>query len=440
MTITLPIELDDGLLLRWGKPEDADALANFNVHVHSDNPEELNHWIAHWTKDLMSGKHPTTSASDFTVVVDTTTGEIVSSLVLISQKWMYEDVVFGVGRPEIVGTHPDYRRRGLVRLQMEAVHAKSAARGEMVQGITGIPWYYRKFGYEMGLNLGGYRVYPLPHTPGKKQDAVEPAYAMREATLADLPVLKTLYARFCEGSLVSAVRDDAIWHYELTEMHPDTIFKPHLFLIFEGDTAVAYADLSRYKATLSIRQIATIPGHSLRAVALFVLEQLKEKAFAINASDDPHPIERINFYLSEEHPVYHALERELRIAFHPYAWYVRVPDLPAFLRHIAPVLERRLANSVMAGHSGTLRLNFYTSHLTLVFERGKLVEVGRYEPKSMDEGDGRFPDLTFLQLLFGYRSLDELDHARADCYVNNEAAVLLKILFPKKPSWIEGIG
>ena len=29
----------------------------------------------------------------------------------------------------------------------------------------------------------------------------------------------------------------------------------------------------------------------------------------------------------------------------PYAWYVRVPDLPRFIRRIAPALERRLAES-----------------------------------------------------------------------------------------------
>ena len=33
----------------------------------------------------------------------------------------------------------------------------------------------------------------------------------------------------------------------------------------------------------------------------------------------------------------------------PYAWYVRVPDMPAFLRHIAPVLEARLGGIDHAG-------------------------------------------------------------------------------------------
>jgi hypothetical protein len=41
----------------------------------------------------------------------------------------------------------------------------------------------------------------------------------------------------------------------------------------------------------------------------------------------------------------------------------------------------------------------------------------------------------FLQLLFGYRSLEELEYAFADCYSETpEAAVLLNVLFPKQAS------
>jgi hypothetical protein len=46
-----------------------------------------------------------------------------------------------------------------------------------------------------------------------------------------------------------------------------------------------------------------------------------------------------------------------------------------------------------------------------------------------------FPDLTFLQLLFGFRALEELEPAFPDCVVRtNEARALLDALFPKTPS------
>src|SRR5215213_9419191 len=68
--------------------------------------------VAAFTRDLMSGDHPACDASDFTVIEDTTTGSIVSSACLIGQRFSYEEVELDAGLPELVGTHPDYRRRG----------------------------------------------------------------------------------------------------------------------------------------------------------------------------------------------------------------------------------------------------------------------------------------------------------------------------------------
>ena len=127
------------------------------------------------------GDHPACGADDFTIVEEASTGAIISSMVLISQTWTYDGIAFGVGRPELVGTAPAYRRRGLVRRQFEVLHQWSAERHERLQAITGIPWYYRQFGYEMALNLGGGRVGYRPHIPCLKDGETEP-YRVRPVT------------------------------------------------------------------------------------------------------------------------------------------------------------------------------------------------------------------------------------------------------------------
>jgi hypothetical protein len=112
-----------------------------------------------------------------------------------------------------------------------------------------------------------------------------------------------------------------------------------------------------------------------------------------------------------------------------------VPDLAGFLRHVAPVLGRRLAESLLVGHSGELKLSFYRHGLRLAFDGGKLVAVELWRPGPDEEGDAAFPDLTFLQLLFGHRSLEELKHAFTDCWTaSDEARSLLEALFPKQAS------
>ena len=436
----LPRNLGDGLVLRWATPEDADEIAEFNIAIHSDNPEEPEVFLGHWTRDLMNGRHPTTHADDFTVVVDENNGrKIVSTLNLISQRWAYEGIEFGVGRPELVGTLPEYRQRGLIRAQMEAVHAKSAVRGEMVQAITGIPWYYRMFGYEMALNLGGGRAF-FWNRSGNDKKVDEEVYRLRKATTADIPHLAKLYAITGQHSLVQRVRDEALWTYELTERHPDSPYALNMYLIETAvGEAAAYANFHQWGEAFTVGEFAAMPGHSWRATALFLTRALKKQADELNKEREK-PINVISFSLNAEHPVYQALGRQLERQRPPYAWYMRVPDLPAFLQHITPVLEKRLAQSILSGHSGTLRLNFYRQHMALVWENGRLQQITPYEPKSVEDGDARFPNLTFLQLLFGYRSMAELDHAFADCYAAEEACILLDILFPKRPSFVVGLG
>lgn len=437
---SLPRLFDDNLLLRWGRPEDAEELGQFNVRIHSDDPDNPDTFLAHWTRDLMNGRHPTTQADDFTVIVDQNTGKIVSSVCLISQTWAYDGIEFGVGRPELVGTDAAYRRRGLVRAQMDVIHAKSAARGEMVQAITGIPWYYRLFGYEMGLDLGGSRQF-FWHRRSNNSSVSKEAYSLRPAVVDDIPILQKLYLTHCSRSRMMRLRHEGLWRYELTETHPDSESRRNVQIIetLDGET-VAYVEYRQWRTGFIVREFGVLPGHSWRAAALFLTRFLKAEADRLNANR-PKPVDNISFNLGHDHPIYDALGGQLEKQMPAYAWYIRVPDLPGFLRTITPVLEKRLAASVLAGHSGTVRLNFYHSQLTLVFVGGKLQEMGSYEPNNTYDADALFPDLTFLQLVFGYRSLDELDHARADCGVENaETAVLLNILFPKQHTCVVGLG
>lgn len=438
----LPQLLGDNLVLRWATPADTEALVDFNGRTfsHTDQPDEP---IAFWTHDMMRGDHPTVNAGDFTVVVDeANNGKIVSSLNLISQTWAYEDVQFGAGRPEVVSTLPEYRRRGLVRLQLEAVHAKSAARGELMQAITGIPWYYRQFGYEMALALHGDRRLYWPNVTKLEKEQAE-IYRLRRATVEDIPVRSRLYDIFCSYSLVSRVRNEIEWQYELTIPHEKSLAYRRFFMLEKvaNSEPIGYAEIGYWPDLTPVRELAIFPGNSWRDVGEFLTRALKALVAERNQQEKREtPLEGASFGLGLCHPIYEALGNQLEKQRQPYAWYIRIPNLQAFIQRIAPVLERRLQESVMEGYSGSLRLNFYRSHLALTFEQGKLKELGTYKKVKIQDGDASFPDLVFYQLLLGYRSFEELHYAFPDCFSRSErTAVLLDVLFPKKPSHVIGL-
>lgn len=435
-------DLGDGLVMRKATAADREALADFHANTLLDIGEEgPNEGLHAWMLDLMSGGHPTFRPGDFVLVEDTTVGKIVSSIGLISQIWTYEGIPFKFGQPEIVSTDPAYRRRGLVRAQFNEVHRWSAARGELVQGITGIPWYYRQFGYEMALNLGGARTGYRSNVPKLKEGETEP-YAVRRATTDDVPLFMVMYGQAASRSMLALVHNEALWRYDIEGRSEKSDFRIELRVIQtpEGEPVGVLAHSRKLRESrLGSLLYEVKPGVSLLAVTPSVMRYLDATGMEY-AKRDSEEFEVLGFSLGEWHPVYDTVGERLPRVRKPYAWYIRVPDVPAFLRHIAPALEKRLAESAQAGYTGEIKVNFYRSGLHFRFEEGR-ISVEGWKPERVEEGDAAFPDLTFLQLLFGYRSLEELQHAFPDCSASTDAArALLPILFPKKVSTVWGGG
>lgn len=438
---TLPKPLAGGLLMRWATKEDIEALAQFNINVHSDNPEQPEAWLGEWTRDLMNGRHPTTTASDFTVVTDENDGgKIVSSMNLISQIWAYDGIPFAVGRPELVGTHSDYRRKGLVRAQFDAIHTKSATRGELIQAITGIPWYYRQFDYEMAVDLGGGRNYFWDRT-GNTAKLKDNEFTFRPAQADDIPHLQQLYESHNQTNLIYRIRSEEEWQYELFEPHRDSPYSRQVELVETAvsQKVVAYVEFKLWGQRFVLRELGVKPGYSWRPIVQAIMARFKAKADKLNKEREK-PIAYLSFSMGQAHPAYEAADPQLEKTFSSYAWYIRLADVPSFLRHITPVLEERLASSILVNHSGKHRFNFFRSNMELIFENGRLKSVAPYKAKNLMDADAYFPDFTFLQLLFGRRSHQELKAAYPDCYMNADTAVLCNILFPKKASYIVGLG
>jgi hypothetical protein len=433
-------DLGHGLILCRSTADDAEAVAEFNSHINSeegfDKPDER---VRAWTRDLLTRPHPTFYADDFTLVVEAASGRIISSMNLISQTWAYEGIPFGVGRPELVGSLPEYRNRGLVRAQFEEVHRWSAERGELIQGITGIPFYYRLFSYEMGMELGGGRTGYEAQLPKLKEGEREP-FTIRPATEADIPFLMEVYSHACKRRLITCIRDEAIWRYELTGQSRDNCERFEYCILERGDTNEPAGYFNHHTSTwgggLEAHHFELKPGISWLEATPPVARYLWRMG-EITPDQNGKPTARTNysFWFGSDHPAYDVFRDQLPRIRDPYAWYIRVPDLPKFIQHIAPALERHIASSAIVGYTGEARINFYRSGLSLILDKGRLGPIESWKPSNEDRGNAYFPDLSFLQLVFGYRTFEELEQSYADCYYkDDERRVLLNTLFPKKAS------
>ena len=366
-------DLGDGLILRRARPHDAAAVAALLVGAHAAAAPAAGaaadlDWIGIWARDLMERPHPTMTAGDVVVVEDTGAGRLVSTLNLIPQTWAYAGVPLGVGRVELVGTDPAYQGRGLVRRQLELVHRRSAARGHLLQVISGIPGYYHQFGYTYAVAAGGGRTAWRVHVPAPAPGAAEP-FQLRLAGAADLASLDEIEQHAAARSRLACLRDPAAWRYELDgRSAASALHSPLLLLEAVGHDARGpppgrggphrglrrprQRRLSGHPAGRSHRPGPALRGRPGRLLARgHPLSLAPPHAYPERGA---HPAagpayEEVRLALGEDHPAYAAAPGVLAQPLAGSAWYVRGPDLPAFLRCVRSVLEARLAASWWPG-------------------------------------------------------------------------------------------
>ena len=258
---------------------------------------------------------------------------------------------------------------------------------------------------------------------------------------ADLTFICDLYANGCQRYPLACVWTPELWQYELNGKSDKNVNRYELYVIESaaGEPAGFLATpWFTWGDCMTAKRYELAPGFSWAQVTPAVLRFLRAayETHPWGMPGERKPFGYFSLGLGEDHPAYHAMPGHLPRKNKPYAWYIRVADLAGFMRQVTPVLEQRLTSSVAAGHSGEVRLTFYREGLRLVFDHGKLTTVEAWQPVPQGHsGEAAFPELTFLHLLFGYRSLEELKYAFADCWTDNDAThVLLDALFPRQPS------
>jgi hypothetical protein len=321
---------------------------------------------------------------------------------------------------EIVVTHPDYRKRGLIRTQIEAFHAAVRAQNFDFSIIEGIPYYYRQFGYSYAtdhVTNDGLASSHIPDLP----PSIAPV-RLRPATLEDIPQL----AQFYDGTMVTldltTLRNEAIWRYVIANAeHPIYIIEE---MIEEGESkrAAGYACIWRQpNGDLRIAE-SGIPAADTALALLHLCKQATSGEVIIRWPEESTLVQ---------------VGRTLGSSRLPSdQWLIRLNNPRSFLAKLAPLFEGRLASSAHAGFTGDLTINLFRHAYRLHFAAGRLLEVKElgFVDASMgaDGGDLCIPPDAFVRLLLGYRSLGELLDAWPDIVIRPTRRHLLDTLFPKR--------
>ena len=411
--------LPDGLALRTvASLEELERVAEFNGLIHEPG-------VAGLTYNLFAS-HPDTSGRDL-AFIENEQGEVLASLCLIPWTIRYGTVDLPVGELGIVGTHADYRKRGLNRTLMQYFWQRFNERGCLFSIIQGIPYFYRQFGYEYShLPLeGGWRLQPDQVPP----PLVE-GYSFRSARMDDLPALTRLYEAQAARQDLSARRSEALWCYLLGEARRSDAMQHDTWLIFAPDGELAgYLRLPHFHFNENLLTIDEVSELSFEA-GLAVLNELKRLAL-LRRKDGIRFNLPLNAGLLRLGRAYGASK------IWEYSWQIAAPDMPALLQRLAPLFEARLAGSMFAGLSRTLSLDTYQQVIELEFAAGRLLKV-----RSGGPGQNALlaiPAAQLIPLVLGGSTLDEIKAIFPDAAYRDPWQLLVETLFPRTQAFFQTI-
>ncbi len=318
----------------------------------------------------------------------------------------------GIGGVE---THWKQRMHGYARQLLEDTVRYMQVEGYAVSMLFGIENFYTKFGYASCLAASSFKV--------KTRDAEVAAewakpYRARPIASADMPAVLDLYNAHNADRTGSIVRTPA----NFTEFHKGTWYgAPPETLLWEDETGrlLGYAVWDKYPKAVKVAELEAWDD------ALF---PTLLAAFAVQAVEKR--CEDISFYMPPDHPFAEFAQRygvEWTVTYTRHgAGMMRILNQQPLFEAIAPELERRLAASPLAGHTGVLALQTDLGMTTLHFAAGHVTVNG----ETSADMCLTLPQSALMQLLMGYRRARDVLNDPA-VSLTGTGLPLLDALFPK---------
>lgn len=338
-------------------------------------------------------------------------GQVVSTLGLFPAVTHVGSVSVQSAVIEFVATARDFEGRGLVRRQMDLAHTISAARGDLVQWMVGIPYFYRRFGYEYAV--------PTPPTIEINEPIVGTAedLTFREAKRTDIESIVALQSHMAAAAWIFAEHDPILWSWLI-----DSPVYEVLVAERSGEPAamlrVYHDDDDRYLLDIAAADPATFKAivehaRSPNGTTTLVLRPgLEDMAADLGDQDSDG-----------------------------YAYYVRIAEPAKLLDAIRPELNRRLDEAGIRFPDGELTISMYRNSLRIPIESGALGEPipGDTVQAPVSQGGSGVPPDLIAHLILGPLGAVELEERHADVLLGQQRD-LMNALFPPQSvdvqSWV----
>ncbi|HDZ18361.1 MAG TPA: GNAT family N-acetyltransferase [archaeon] len=395
------------------KKEEFQQILELNVKVHG---EPVREYLKH-----IFLNHPRKEDLLFLYIKDSNSNKIISSISLLPLEWRVGSINIPVCEMGFVGTLEKYRGKELIVELNKLYERIMAENGYIISVIRGIPYYYRKLGYEFAI--------PLDHrmflSPSKiPLDGLE-FLKIRKANLNDIDLIANKYNQYYEDFFISNLFDKDCY---ISKFFNDNYneFKASTYLIETGGKTIAYFTFGKSYDNLGY-DIKT--SRINREYGIKILQFTKE----ITSIENP---DQIDLAVREDTGLAELIGELGGTTYYTYGWQVKIPNLKLYLEKIKQILENRIYNSNFQGLTQDLRISNYKTTIILSFNNGQIPTI-KMEKGYQKEGscDLQIPGSILFKLILGDRSFEEINHIIKDAMIKRESSEIIDVLFPKENSY-----
>ncbi len=354
-------------------------------------------------------ENPEFDRSRWSVAVDG--HRVVSTMATFPMRVRFGSAHIPGSQIEFVATDGEYEGLGLVRRQFDYHHADLERRGELLQVIVGITYFYRRFGYEYALPIADWR-----SIPAAALSSIPAGWSVRTASIDDADTLVRLEAEAQRAVDLAVEFTPELWRYVLRSPVYRTVIAEH------DGTPVACGRLYLSEDDPYVLDLAGSSRIGIGAVLAAMADTVQDQPLTLldRAATRPFVAELGTTERSND------------------AYYARIGDPVAFLNAVRPELSRRLAGSPLAAASGTGMISLYAASIRFDYADGEIATFswhpGEQAPISKG-GSGVAPD-RFTSLLVGPLGFSGLADRYPDVNGGRQTG-LMEALFPRQLSDVQ---
>ena len=363
-------------------------------------------------------EHPRRDQFLWFYIEDNYSKKAVSSISLLPLEWSIANIPLPVSEMEFVGTLEKYRGMGFIGELNKLYELAMAERGYILSVIKGIPFYYRKLGYEFAIPLDDRMLLSAKNVPSTELNHLQ----IRKADFNDRDFVKKMYQEYYQSFFISNNFDidSHAFRYFNDEFNE---FKSMSFMIEDNGKPSSYFTFGMSYDNLAY-DIKTSLLNEEECIKL--LQFIKE----ISGSENN---DEINLCAREDTVLGKKILELGGIHHHTYGWQVKIPNLKLYFKKIKTILETRINNSLFSGLTQNIKISNYRETFELCFENGQISTIN-LEKGYPGEGlcDLQMPDHILYKLILGDRNFNEINHIIKDAMVKHNSKDLINILFPKE--------